>query len=141
MFITGVISLSSLRKPDLEASYLLNVSVTDGVFTAFTRVLINVQNSNNHAPAFPHAVYDVDIAENMAAGRQIAEVKALDPDMGIYGDVRYDISSEDLKEFFRIDEETGKKIFFVFHTPSGTHIHFNTLPVKLISVVTWLHDQ
>ncbi len=96
--------------------------MTDGVFTAFTRVLINVQNSNNHAPTFPHAVYDVDTAENMAAGRQIAEVKALDPDMGIYGDVKYDISSEDLKEFFRIDEESGEMNYTIVLLHTYTYL-------------------
>ena len=34
---TGVVRLSALRTPELESNYLLNVSVTDGVFTNFAR--------------------------------------------------------------------------------------------------------
>ena len=107
IFVAGVISLSSLRKPDLQADYTLNVSVTDGVFTAFTRVMITVQNSNNHAPTFPHAVYDMDITENTQTRRRFGAVTANDADLGIYGDVIYDISSEDMKEYFMIDQHTG----------------------------------
>ena len=83
------------------------MSVTDGVFTAFTRVTITVQNSNNHAPTFPHAVYDMDIAENTQTRRRFGAVTANDADLGIYGDVIYDISSEHMKEYFMIDQYTG----------------------------------
>ena len=100
--------MSSLRKPDLQAGYTLNVSVTDGVFTAFTRVTINVQNSNNHAPVFPHAVYDMDVAENTQSRQRVGVVTANDADLGIFGDIVYDISSEDMKEYFMIDQYTGK---------------------------------
>ena len=97
-----------MRKPDLQASYTLNVSVTDGVFTAFTRVMITVQNSNNHAPTFPHGVYDMDVTENSQTRQHVGVVQANDPDFGVYGDIIYDISSEDMKEHFMIDQFTGR---------------------------------
>ncbi len=105
---SGAIALSSLRKPLLEARYTLNVSVTDGVFTAFTRVYIRVENSNHYAPAFAHPVYDVDVTENSDARRRIAAVSATDPDLGVFGDIVYDISSADMKEFFTLDQYTGE---------------------------------
>lgn len=105
---TGVISLSSLRKPDLDTGYRLNVSVTDGVFTAFTRVVINVHNSNNHIPTFAHAVYDMDVGENLSAGQRVGVLTATDGDLGEYGDINYNISSEDMMEYFLIDQDTGK---------------------------------
>ena len=106
-----MISLSSLRKPDLQASYTLNVSVTDGVFTAFTRVMITVRNSNNHAPCFPHPIYDMDVAENTETRQRVGMVTANDADLGVYGDIIYDISSEDMKEYFMIDQFTGRLLY------------------------------
>ncbi len=104
----GAISLSSLRKPDLQPSYTLNVSVTDGVFTAFTRVTVIVQNSNAHAPVFPHPVYDMDVVENSRTRQRVGMVTATDADLGVFGDIVYDISSEDMKEYFMIDQYTGQ---------------------------------
>ena len=105
---TGIISLSSLRKPELLPSYTLNVSVTDGVFTAFTRVRIAVESSNAHVPAFVQSVYDVDVAENTKKGTSIAMVTAEDADLGAYGQMKYSIGSEASSDVFRIDTNTGK---------------------------------
>lgn len=103
---SGIISLSSLRTPAFDPSYHLNVSVTDGVFTAFARILITVQNSNSHVPAFAHLMYEFDVAENLPPGL-VAVVTATDADLGPYGEVTYEIESEDAMEYFRIDPKTG----------------------------------
>ena len=103
----GTIALSSLRAADLDPTYTLNVSVTDGVFTNFARVGIAVRNSNNFVPVFGHAIYDVDVAENLPPGQKVLGLTAADQDLGPYGRVAYSIGSEDAKEYFRIDEETG----------------------------------
>ena len=108
---TGIISLSSLRKPDFQPSYILNISVTDGVFTNFARVLIKVEYSNNHVPTFGQNLYDVDVVENAAAGAYIAKVKATDLDTGKYGDITYRIESEDAEELFRIEIDSGRDLF------------------------------
>ena len=103
----GIVTLSSLRKPDLLPSYILNVSVTDGVFTNFARVIITVRNSNSHAPRFEHVVYDVDLAENMPSVKKVTTVRATDDDEGAFGVVTYDIESEDALEMFAINKDTG----------------------------------
>ena len=103
----GVVSLSSLRKPVLQASYTLNVSVTDGVFTNFARIRIMVRNSNNHIPVFTQVTYDVDIAENLTPEQKVITVTASDEDLGLYGHLAYSIGSEDAMETFRIDIDTG----------------------------------
>jgi protocadherin Fat 1/2/3 len=105
---TGIIRLSSLRRPEFQSSYALNISVTDGVFTNFARVLIKVEFSNNHVPTFSQSLYDVDVVENAAAGAYVTKVKATDLDTGKYGDITYSIESEDAEELFRIESDSGK---------------------------------
>ncbi len=105
---TGVVSLSSLRRPILQPSYMLNVSVTDGVFTNFARIHISVYSSNKFVPLFKHTIYDVDVSENQAAGQSVMAVTATDEDHGAYGLVTYHINSEDAMETFRIDQLTGE---------------------------------
>lgn len=104
----GLVSLSNLRAPTLQPSYTLNVSVTDGVFTSFVRVCIAVRNSNNHVPVFEHAAYEVDVAENLSPGQKILSATAIDKDLGLFGWITYSIGSEDAREVFRIDQETGQ---------------------------------
>ena len=119
---TGILSLSSLRKPELLPSYTLNISVTDGVFSSFARVKVTVRNSNGHVPVFSHVLYEVDISENLAPGIRVTTVKARDLDQGIYGDVVYDIDSTDMKDIFRIDSETGERC--LVHVATGC-LHWN----------------
>ncbi|XP_074651233.1 protocadherin Fat 1-like [Tubulanus polymorphus] len=103
----GIVSLSQLRIPDLDAAYLLNVSVTDGVFTNFATIRIMVQSSNHYAPVFTETVYKMAVNESLAEGSRIMTVSAVDRDTGRYGIVAYSIVSDELKQFFRIDSRSG----------------------------------
>lgn len=107
---TGIISLSSLRRPDLQPSYQLNVSVTDGVFTNFARVVVTVESSNNYVPTFTHSIFDVDVTENLAPGQSITTVTAADADHGVYGTVTYSINSQYALEYFSINAGTGQSM-------------------------------
>ncbi|ELU08218.1 hypothetical protein CAPTEDRAFT_222745 [Capitella teleta] len=104
---SGVLSLSNLRKPSLDERYLLNISVTDGVFTNFATVHISVDNSNLHDPVFLES-YDIYIAENLPSDTFVAAVSASDEDRGDYGSVSYSIVSEEALDLFWIDETTGE---------------------------------
>lgn len=105
---SGIIMLSSHRKAVLLPEYMLNVSVTDGVFTNFARVHITVRSSNNHAPSFSNSLYKVTMSENLMAGQTVVTVMASDADPGHYGNIKYVISSEDAEEIFQINSDTGK---------------------------------
>ena len=108
--LTGIISLSSQRAPRLRHdSYVLNISVTDGVFTAFTRVLVSVAHNNDHVPTFDHVVYDVDVSENQDAGAFVTHLSAVDDDPGHLGAITYFIQGDDAKETFNINQTTGEK--------------------------------
>ena len=50
--VSGVISLVNLHQFDSVSSYSLNVSVSDGVYSANTRVRVQLEHGNNHSPRF-----------------------------------------------------------------------------------------
>jgi protocadherin Fat 1/2/3 len=93
---------------------VLNVSVTDGVYTSFTRVKIEILPANRNNPVFPQLQIDVKVVENQPHGTLVTQVTASDKDFGIYGDVTYSIPSELLREIFEIDKKTGNFATQVF---------------------------
>lgn len=105
---TGLISLSKQRRPKLHSSYTLNVSVTDGVFTSFSRVSVTVRSSNHHAPVFAKEVYLVEFQEGLGEGTLVTKVEAVDLDYGTYGMLTYSIPSQLMQQYFSIDADTGK---------------------------------
>ena len=54
---------------------VLNVSVSDGVYTSFTRVKINIQPANLHNPVFAQSVFDATVDENQLPGRLVYTVR------------------------------------------------------------------
>lgn len=72
--ISGSITLINMQNFAENHSTILNVSVSDGVYTSFIRVQINILPANLHNPMFPHLVYDVKVNENQLAGRLVITV-------------------------------------------------------------------
>ncbi len=72
--VTGIITLVNMQNFAEKHLTVLNVSVTDGVYTSFTRVKINILPANLHNPMFPHQMYDVKVNENQLAGRLVITV-------------------------------------------------------------------
>lgn len=105
---TGVITLTNMQNFAEKRQTILNVSVTDGVYTSFTRVKINILPANLHNPKFNHLVYDVKVNENQLSGRLVLTVKAEDEDFGEYGKITYAIFSDEMQEFFAVDKEKGE---------------------------------
>ncbi|XP_071125252.1 protocadherin Fat 1-like isoform X4 [Mytilus edulis] len=105
---TGLISLSSRRTGLLQHAYILNISVSDGVFTAFTQVSLSVKSSNNHTPMFTRQLYRSTILENLGKGMIVTMVTAFDEDPGTNGMLTYTIPSDEMKQYFSIDADTGE---------------------------------
>lgn len=106
--VTGIITLQNMQNFAEKHVTILNVSVTDGVYTSFTRVKINILPANLHNPVFAHLVYDVKVNENQLPGRLVTTVVATDKDFGEYGEITYEIFSDEMKEMFTIDKEKGE---------------------------------
>ena len=61
-------------------TYLLNVSVSDGVYANHAAVRVILDSANVHPPVFAESLYEVNFAENQAAGVLVATVAASDAD-------------------------------------------------------------
>ncbi|XP_026296983.1 fat-like cadherin-related tumor suppressor homolog isoform X4 [Apis mellifera] len=105
---TGIISLINMQNFGEKKLSMLNVSVTDNVYTSFARVKIEILPANRHNPKFPNPVVEVTVFENQLPGRLVTSVIATDDDFGEYGTVVYSIPSELMKEIFDINRLTGE---------------------------------
>lgn len=106
---SGVVSLVNLHSFDQTSSYLLNVSVSDGVHASTTRIRINLVSANSYAPTFgpKSSTFEVNFAENQAKGVLIAKVSAVDNDRN--DRIRYSIPSEiSASGMFHLDEDSGE---------------------------------
>lgn len=76
--VTGIITLVNMQNFGEKHLTILNVSVTDGVYTSFARVKINILPANRHNPTFMHLLYEVKVNENQLAGRLVLTVSKLE---------------------------------------------------------------
>lgn len=107
MFL-GVIIVSNLNKLSTVNEHVLNISVSDGVYTSFSRVRIEMVSTNRHNPVFEKFQYECRILENQITGTEIVRVHAIDNDTGPYGEVSYSIPSKKMSKIFSINNITGK---------------------------------
>ena len=105
---TGIITLINMQNFGDQKLTLLNVSVTDGVYTSFTRVKIERLPANRHNPKFPNPVIEVSVMENQLPGRLVTNVVATDDDFGDYGEIFYSIPSDMMREVFDVNRQTGE---------------------------------
>lgn len=102
--MTGVISISNLRRPILKPFYNLTICVSDGVFRSSAQVHITVFGSNLHRPAFSQHEYEVELAENSPLHTLVTEITATDGDSGTYGQITYHILNDFAKDKFYVAE-------------------------------------
>ena len=102
---TGSISLINLHSFEKSQDYLLNISVSDGVYARSTKVGVNLYSSNRYNPEFRQSLYEVKMRENSPAGSEVVRVSARDMD----GNDRltFSIISEKCKHLFKIDPNNG----------------------------------
>lgn len=111
--ISGIITLNNFQKLTDSPYHLLNVSVSDGVYTSFARVRIEILSTNLHAPIFDKIQYEARVSENQAPGVRVLQVRATDKDQGIYGQISYSIVSQAISETFHINNMTGTVSFLL----------------------------
>lgn len=106
---TGVVTLNNLQKLADFGFHWLNVSVTDGVYTSYAKVRVEIVSTNAHSPTFERTLYEARVAENQPSGAAVTRVHAVDVDQGMYGQLSYALVSQLMREKFRIDNATGKQ--------------------------------
>lgn len=89
-----------LKIPIEESSYFTNYSII--------QVTIRVEDSNDNAPVFKQADYEVTISESTPIGTSIKKILATDLDQtGPNSEITYDITSGNDAGFFRLDPTSG----------------------------------
>lgn len=57
----------------------------------FAKVVVYVEDCNDHAPTFLRRRYEANVSSQVPAGSQVVQVKALDEDVGSNAEIRYSI--------------------------------------------------
>lgn len=129
-----------------QHSMSLNISVSDGVYTSFARLKVDLLPANLHSPVFTSVFSEAIVFENRPPGETITTVKATDDDFGEFSTITYSIHSENLREKFKIDKNTGEittamkldrekqKMYElpIQATDFGGRVGFMTLRVKIL---------
>lgn len=106
-FIKGTVTLGNLHRFGEQSNYLLNISVSDGVFTSFASLQVDLLSTNRHSPSFSRPLYEVELMENLPTGTLLVQLNATDADRDDFGRITYSILSTTALEVFKIEEETG----------------------------------
>nr|XP_044636734.1 protocadherin gamma-A7-like [Equus asinus] len=102
--------------------YNITLKATDGgtpPLSTETHVLVNVADTNDNPPAFPHSSYSVYIPENNPRGASIFSVTAHDPDGDENAHVTYSLSEDTLQDvsissYVSINSDTG--VLYALHS-------------------------
>ncbi|XP_006128510.2 protocadherin Fat 1 isoform X2 [Pelodiscus sinensis] len=108
----GTGSLYTSEKLDHEAihQHILTVMVRDQdvpVKRNFARIVINVSDTNDHAPWFTSSSYEGRVYESAAVGSAVLQVTALDKDKGKNAEIVYSIESGNIGNSFTVDSILG----------------------------------
>lgn len=63
----------------------------------FAKVLVYVEDCNDHSPTFLRPSYEATICQQAPAGSQVVQVKALDKDVGSNAEISYSILTGELQ--------------------------------------------
>ena len=80
----------------MQKVHILTIQVKDHTFVThrnYTRVIINILDSNDHAPEFGANEYEGNVFETAAVGTRVTEVYAFDRDQGTNAQITYSIVS------------------------------------------------
>ncbi|KAK2918784.1 protocadherin Fat 1a isoform X2 [Channa argus] len=100
----------SVRKPldrEEKDNYLLNITASDGIFTAKATVEVKVLDANDNSPVCEKSLYSESVPEDSPAGRLILQVSATDADIRSNAQISYELQGVG-SELFVIDADTGE---------------------------------
>ncbi|KAK6172202.1 hypothetical protein SNE40_015917 [Patella caerulea] len=89
---TGLITIKNPLDHEKQAKVHLNISAQDGgsqPFVSHASVVVTILDENDEIPTFNQSVYNLNMDENLNAGREVLAVQAEDGDNGINGSVSY----------------------------------------------------
>ena len=90
---------------ELQEEYRLRVEVTDGMFSTFANVTIQVIDLNDLPPVFSQDIYEAVISEDTPVNMSVLQVVAMDEDRGTNAAIEYSIA---IQSAFAISSSTGE---------------------------------
>ena len=107
--LSGLITTKSKLDREIQESFSLTVSVTDGGIRpkfSTTKVDVKLTDVNDLSPVFEKSIYEVSVSENVTPNETFFTVIARDADAGDNGVVTYSI--ENFSNLFHIDSTSGE---------------------------------
>ncbi|KAE8286342.1 Protocadherin Fat 2 FAT tumor suppressor-like protein 2 Precursor [Larimichthys crocea] len=107
---SGVLVMTEQLDYEMISVHTLIVMVRDQeipVKRNFVKVVIHVEDCNDHSPSFLSPRYEASISNQAPTGTEVIRVKALDKDMGSNADISYSLHSGNIDNIFSIDPELG----------------------------------
>lgn len=108
---TGLMSLADNIDYEVVKNFELEIQVVDlGIpqYTALTTINVLIEDANDHSPEFTQNIYYASVPEDSSNGFTIStEILATDDDAGLNGLIEYSITSGNVDNAFRINNETG----------------------------------
>nr|XP_048698630.1 protocadherin Fat 3 isoform X4 [Caretta caretta] len=129
---TGVLYTAERLDHEAQDKHILNVMVRDQEFPYrrnLARVIINVEDSNDHSPYFTSPLYEASVYESAAIGSAVLQVTALDKDKGENAELIYTMEAGNTGNTFKIEPVLG--IITVLKEPDLTTMGQFVLSVKV----------
>ncbi|XP_069025546.1 protocadherin Fat 2 [Embiotoca jacksoni] len=107
---SGVLVMTEELDYEMISVHTLIVMVRDQeipVKRNFAKVVVHVEDCNDHTPAFLSPRYEASISNLAPTGSRVVRVKALDKDTGSNADISYFLHSGNTDNIFSVDPELG----------------------------------
>ncbi|KAM9795003.1 protocadherin Fat 2 [Neosynchiropus ocellatus] len=107
---SGVLVMTQPLDYEAISVHTLVVMVSDQgvpVKRNFVKVVIHVEDCNDHSPAFLSPRYEASLSNLAPTGSRVIRVTALDRDTGSNADIRYSLHSGNIDNMFSIDPLLG----------------------------------
>uniref|UniRef100_A0A2K5MLV8 Protocadherin-16 n=1 Tax=Cercocebus atys TaxID=9531 RepID=A0A2K5MLV8_CERAT len=111
---SGTLRLAHALDCETQARHQLVVQAADpaGAHFALAPVTVEVQDVNDHGPAFPLNLLSTSLAENQPPGTLVTTLHAIDGDAGAFGKLRYSLleagPGPEGREAFALNSSTGE---------------------------------
>ncbi|KFO24716.1 Protocadherin-16 [Fukomys damarensis] len=111
---SGALQLARPLDCETQARHQLVVQAADpaGTHFALAPVTVEVQDVNDHGPAFPLNLLSTSLAENQPPGTLVTTLHAIDGDAGTFGRLRYSLLEAgpglEGREAFALNSSTGE---------------------------------
>ncbi|XP_038617667.1 protocadherin Fat 3 isoform X2 [Tachyglossus aculeatus] len=129
---TGVLYTAERLDHEAQDKHILNVMVRDQEFPYrrnLARVIVSVEDANDHSPYFSSPLYEASMFESAALGSAVLQVTALDKDKGENAELIYTIEAGNTGNTFKIEPILG--IITLSKEPDVTAMGQFVLSVKV----------